>query len=361
MRRQLAIFIVGFAVLVSGGRWETRLKGLTTAPGEAATRIVAVGDVHGSADHFAAILMRAGLIDAQRKWKGGKTVFVQTGDTTDRGAGVREIFDLLMSLEKQASAAGGRVHVVLGNHEVMNLVNDLRDASPEAIASFGGEEAYRKALSKDGHYGRWLRTKPILAEVDDTVFMHGGIDLEFSKESLDSLNRRAQREIDEWDAGVRWMLEKKLIDESTRFREIVGAARAEIQRLDALHVAKDKSLPADAPRTATLLLPIANIGMSSLFSSQGPLWFRGFATWPDAEGKAKMDALLKHHRVKRFVTGHTVQREGRITSRFDGALFLIDTGMLGGKFWPSGRPSALEILPDAVNPLYLEGGAGNRP
>jgi hypothetical protein len=267
---------------------------------------------------------------------------------------VREIFDLLMSLEKQAPAAGGRVQVILGNHEVMNLVNDLRDVSPDTFASFGGEDGYRQALSKDGVYGKWLRSKPILAEIDDTVFMHAGIDLGFSTESLDALNRRAHREIAEWDAGVRWMLEKKLIEPSTRFATIVTAARAEIERLNALHAAKDRNLPADAPKTATLLLPIANITSSSLFSAEGPLWFRGFATWPDAEGKGKMEALRKHHRVKRFVTGHTVQRSGRITQRFDGSLFLIDTGMLGGKFWPAGRPSALEILPAAVNPMYVE-------
>ena len=341
-----------FAVLFAAVTLITPLDGI--APPDAASRIVAIGDVHGSADHFVAMLTRAGLIDAQRNWTGGKTVFVQTGDTTDRGAGVREIFDLLMSLEKQAAAAGGKVLVGLGNHEVMNMVNDLRDVAPEAVASFGGEEAYRKAFSKEGQYGKWLRGKPILTELDGTVFMHGGIDLSFSTEPLDALNRRAQREIADWDAGVRWMIDKKLIDESTQFATIVNAARAEIERLNALHAKKDRNLPADAPKTAALLLPIANITASSLFNAQGPLWFRGFATWSDAEGREKMNALLKHYRVKRFVTGHTVQRNGQITSRFDGALFLIDTGMLGGKFWPGGRPSALEILPTGVNMLYVE-------
>jgi hypothetical protein len=346
-RLALIAAIAAFSGIAVG---EPTLKGFAPA----AERVVAIGDVHGSADHFVAILTRAGLIDAQRKWSGGKTTFVQTGDTTDRGAGVREIFDLLMALEKQAAAAGGKVQVVLGNHEVMNLVNDLRDVSPEAIASFGGEDGYRKALSKDGEYGKWLRRKPILAKVDDGVFMHAGIDLDFSKESLDDLNRRAQREIAEWDAGVRWMLDKKLIDETARFAAIVTAARGEIERLNALAAAKDKTLPADAPKTAAMLLPLANIPSSSLFNPQGPLWFRGFATWADAEGAAKMEALLKHHRVKRFVTGHTVQRDGRITPRFNEALFLIDTGMLGGKFWPAGRPSALEIVGERVNPLYVE-------
>lgn len=343
MKQRLVIVALALAAV-------TPLRGL--APAE--SRIVAIGDVHGGAANFVAILTRAGLIDAKRQWIGGKTVFVQTGDTTDRGPDVREIFDLLMSLEKQAAAAGGKVQVLLGNHEVMNLVGNTRDVAPEAIASFGGAEAYLAALGKDGVYGKWLRSKPILAEIDDTVFMHAGIDLEFSTESLDALNRRAQREIAEWDAGVRWMIEKKLIGPATPFADTVNAARTEIERLNALHAAKDKTLPADAPKTVTLLLPVANIPLSSLFSPQGPLWFRGFATWSDAEGQGKMDALLKHHRVKRFVTGHTVQPNGRITSRFGGALFLIDTGMLNGKFFPKGRPSALELLAEAANQIYVE-------
>src|SRR5687768_13000655 len=83
-------------------------------------RIVAVGDVHGAADSFVAILQTAGLVDANRNWVGGRSVLVQTGDVTDRGAGTKAALDLLMSLEKQASKSGGRVHYLLGNHEVMN-------------------------------------------------------------------------------------------------------------------------------------------------------------------------------------------------------------------------------------------------
>ena len=103
---------------------------------------------------------------------------------------------------------------------------------------------------------------------------------------------------------------------------------------------------------ARRVLPVANIGASSLLHGEGPLWFRGLATWPDAEGAVRMEALLKHHRVKRFVTGHTVQTGGRISERFNGTLFLIDTGMLNGRFFPAGRPSALEITPAGVKEIY---------
>jgi len=324
----------------------------TTSAAPATARIIAIGDVHGAIDQFVAILTRAGVIDAQRRWTGGRTVLVQTGDVTDRGVGVREVLDLLMSLEKQAASAGGKVLPVLGNHEVMNMLGDTRDVAPDLLASFGGAAGYRAAFAKEGQYGKWLRSKPILVEVDDTVFMHGGLNLAFSTEPLDAVVKRARREIDEWDAGLRWLQEQQMVDSRASLAEVSMAARAHVEKLNAL--AAEKKAPPDAARVAALLVPLANIHVSSLFHPDGPLWFRGYATWPDAEGATQMSALLKHHKVKRFVTGHSVQADGRISARFNNALFLIDTGMLGGKYWPKGRPSALEITPSGAKPIYLD-------
>src|SRR5690349_1766149 len=88
------------------------------------SRIVAIGDVHGAGEAFVSILQRVGLIDAQKRWSGGTAVLVQTGDLLDRGQDVRQVMDLLMALESQAEAAGGRVQALLGNHEVMNLIGE---------------------------------------------------------------------------------------------------------------------------------------------------------------------------------------------------------------------------------------------
>jgi hypothetical protein len=321
----------------------------------AAARIVAIADVHGGFEPFVSILTTAGLIDAQRRWSGGSTVFVQTGDVTDRGAGVRDALDLLMALEKAAPAAGGKVHVLLGNHEVMNLLGDTRDVSAEALNSFGGEAAYRAAFARDGKYGKWLRTKPILQVIDGTVFMHAGINLEFTQEALDELNQRVRREIAEWDQGRRWLEQQNLVKPSSTFQEVLLAARAEIDRVNAI-MADKKHLPPETRRGAMLVLPVANIGASGLLHGDGPMWFRGFATWPDEQGEARMAALLKHHQVSRFVTGHSPQASGRINERFGGALFLIDTGMLNGRFYPAGRPSALEITGGTAKPVYLAEG-----
>lgn len=331
------------------------LVGLTTIVGTGTTqgvqRIVAIGDVHGAADAFVSILTTAGLIDAKKQWIGGRTILVQTGDVTDRGAGTRAALDLLMSLEKQAAKAGGRVHALLGNHEVMNLTGHMRDASPEIFASFGGEAATRHAFGPDGPYGRWLRTHPIIASIDDTIFMHAGISPAESSQSISDLNNRVRRDLDLWDAGIKVLQKRKLVPASPEFMQAVTAARAEIERLNA--TIPTGKVPADAREVATALLPIANIGESSLFAAEGPLWFRGYATWTDEEGAPEVAALLKRYRARRIVSGHSPQRDGRINERFGGAIFLIDTGMLGAPFFPAGRPSALVIEGDAPRPLYL--------
>ncbi len=119
-----------------------------------APRVLAVGDIHGALDAFVEILQQARLLDANRKWVGGTATLVQTGDYTDRGAGVRAVMDLLMELEPQAAAARGRVITLLGNHEVMNLIGELRDVTPAIFATFADaqsearrERAYREYVA----------------------------------------------------------------------------------------------------------------------------------------------------------------------------------------------------------------------
>jgi hypothetical protein len=351
------------------------------------SRIVAVGDVHGADVAFVSILQRAGLIDSQRKWTGGTAVLVQTGDFMDRGPGDRAVMDLLMTLETQAAAAGGRVQSLLGNHEVMNLLGENKDVAPEVFQSFADDRSesrreqgfeaeaklsrgrsldkaawlaahppgfieYHEALKPNAPYGKWLRSKPMLAEIDGTVFMHAGINPDFTTDSLDNINRRVRRELTEWDDGVRWLEQHNLVLPFSKLSEVVGAAQAELTQIQTRR--KRDSLSDDDITAAKILLPLANIGSSSLLSGEGPLWFRGYSTWTDEEGAGRIAALLRKYHLKRFVTAHTPQLPGHITTRFGGTLFLIDTGMLDGRFFPGGRPSALEIVGDTATPLYVE-------
>ena len=63
-------------------------------------------------------------------WAAGRAHVVSLGDLLDRGADSRKVMDLLMRLQGEAAAAGGQLHVVLGNHEAMNLLGDLRYVVP---------------------------------------------------------------------------------------------------------------------------------------------------------------------------------------------------------------------------------------
>ena len=85
----------------------------------------------------------AGLIDKKGKWSGGKTHFVQTGDITDRGPDSRKIIDELVKLTRQAKRAGGYIHLLIGNHEAMNVVGDLRYVSPGEYAAFTTKNSAR--------------------------------------------------------------------------------------------------------------------------------------------------------------------------------------------------------------------------
>ena len=89
-------------------------------------RVVAFADVHGAYAELLPLLRETGIVDAQDHWAAGQAHLVSLGDLLDRGADSRKVMDLLMRLQGEAQAKGGQVHVLLGNHEAMNILGDLR-------------------------------------------------------------------------------------------------------------------------------------------------------------------------------------------------------------------------------------------
>jgi 3',5'-cyclic AMP phosphodiesterase CpdA len=373
-----------------------------TAARAAAPRIVAVGDIHGNAEGFDAILRQAGLLDARGGWTGGRAILVQTGDITDRGAGVRAVMDRLMSLERPAAAAGGRVHVLLGNHEVMNLFGDLRDVSPDVFATFADAKSeatrsrahaaykrylaeraktgggaglpsaqewlrlhppgfieYREAFDRNGRYGRWLRAKDAALQLGDVVFLHGGLNPDVSPPKLAHVNAQVRREIRMWDDAMRSMTDRRLVLPFFTITTIVDAAVGELQRTAKLlepDVLARQGLPVGLDETLIgRLQALARIATWSVMRADGPLWFRGLATWSDEDGSPQVAKLLQRYGASRVVVGHTPTASMRITPRFQGQVFLIDTGILGGRYYPAGRPSALEFEDGRATAVYLDG------
>ncbi len=144
--------------------------GAAPPPDESSKSVIAIGDVHGDFDDFVAILQHNGLIDKEHRWAGSKTTLVQVGDLLDRGPKPRDVMDLLMALEKEAPKDGGRVESLLGNHEMMNIMGDLRYVTPENYASFTDVSSEERRKSAFKEYINWREKHPaVLAELGFTT------------------------------------------------------------------------------------------------------------------------------------------------------------------------------------------------
>jgi hypothetical protein len=292
-------------------------------------RIVAVGDLHGDFSAWRDILRSARLVDDNGHWIGGDTVLIQTGDAVDRGPNSLEIIEDLMRLQKEAARAHGQLIPMVGNHEAMNLIGDLRYVSAADYSAYADsrsasrrenvynanktaiEMAYRQkdplmsgesikqawletfppgriehqiAWSEKGKIGRWMVKNPVVVLLDDTLFVHGGISPAYVDQTVAQINARA-------------------------------AAALTARNTDPTAIDNDE---------------------------QGPLWYRGLAQ-PRASnageilvartpaqiqpaGEDQVNALLSAYGAKRIVIGHTPILSG-IAFFYDGKLICIDTGI----------------------------------
>lgn len=353
------------------------------------SRIVAIGDVHGAADNLVQILQAAGLIDAAQRWSGGTARLIQNGDFTDRGQDVRKVIDLLMRLEGEAKRAGGRVDVLFGNHEGMNVLHDLRDVSADAYATFAdtrsedrrrrawethdriarragvtlnrdtwmvahppGYVEYLQAFGPTGRYGRWIRERKAILQVGDTIFMHAGL-VPDSTPPLEEINRAIEKSVRDWDSLVDALERQTLAAPFFTLQEIVNAAQVEIGRISIALKKQDQLEDYVTREYVALLQQMPELPKSPLIAADGPLWYRGLAQLPE-DNSPQIEALLARYGAKRFVIAHTPQLPGRIASRFGGRVIVIDTGLLT-TYYKGGRPSALEIKDGRLTAIYPDG------
>ena len=256
--------------------------------------------------------------------------------------------DLVMRLEREAEASGGRVHALLGNHEVAVMLGDWRASSPAEFEEFrtpesealreralaialagarreaqGGSKEFdeakfredfvtkvplgwlerRAAFGPSGTYGRWLRSLPAVIKLNGVVFVHGGISPDVASMGCAAINKRVH-------------------DDLTR----------DIER--------------------TLAAPLDSL----VARPDGPLWYRGLAQMPDPVFRPQVDAILNLLGARAIVSGHSVVAGGRVITRFGGRVYLLDTGMLSSVY-QGGRPSALEFTGAGVSAIYPDGRA----
>jgi hypothetical protein len=347
----------------------------------AASRVVVVGDVHGAYDALVRLLDAAGIVDEQLRWSGGDARLVSLGDLLDRGAESRKVMELLMRLEREAAESGGGVHVVLGNHELLNLIGDLRYVTPAEFSTFAADEpeavreaararfvraavdvspeaaserfealyppgyfGHRLAFRADGRYGAWLLSLPAVLVVGDTAFVHGGLSALVAQDVEGRINERIQMTLRRY-LEIRAQLAGDGVLPQLDMQRDPELARA---ALDAL--AGDTS--ADARDRAALLAELLVLSEAPELDLEGPLWHRGAVYCNPLLERPPLDAALERIGARRVVVGHTPTADGRARALHDGRLIMLDTGMLTEYY--AGRPAALLIEADRTAVQYLE-------
>lgn len=310
-------------------------------------RIVAVGDLHGDYAAWIAIARDAGLIDSNNRWSGGRTTLVQLGDIADRGPDTLRIIRHLQQLEREAAAAGGKVIVVLGNHEAMNVIGDLRYVTVPEFTAFAtprsaakrdafftanrdtilkayrandpklseaavrqawtartplGWVEHREAWSPSGEIGKWAARNPAIVKLGSFLFVHGGISFETAQRSISTINREIARAMEGADSSDTSPLESPL--GPLWYRGLVG-----------------RDLDAEAARLA---LP------------------RTKALSPAEE----VEAVLALYRARHIVVAHTPSPKGIVILN-GGRLARVDTGI--SRHY-KGTLSWLEIVGETMTP-----------
>jgi hypothetical protein len=370
------------------------LSAVTLVLAESApARVVAIGDVHGAFTEFVTILQRTGLIDARRRWAGGAATFVQVGDLVDRGPRTRECLDLVMDLERQAPKAGGALIPLLGNHEAMNVMGDVRYVTPEIYRTFAttrsaetrdqafqeyvaflaahaghphsllvpADEAtrkkwldehppgyfeYRDAFGPDGKYGRWIRRHHAIVQIGDGLFLHGGLNPALQFQGVAELDAQVTAELAGFDRIWQVLTRAKVVWRYMTLLEALVQVEEELKWMQA------QPKPAD-PAVVGAMQKLLGYREWMAWSPDGPLWYRGLAEGSGEAESAALDALLARLGARYIVVGHTVVPGATVTPRLGNRVFAIDTGMLYPEF--KGRASALEIRDGRFTVFYGDG------
>ncbi len=348
-------------------------------------RIVAIGDVHGAYDALVATLQASNVIDENLAWSGGKTHFVTTGDLLDRGPDSRRVMDLIMRLEREAPLAGGRVHQLLGNHEVMNLIGDLRYVSNEEYAAFldietakerkqwykrfraskpedsneaavrwefdqkapPGYFGHRRAFRHDGFYGEWLLEKPIMVVINDTAFVHGGVPPFVAEHGLTGVNVALKKDLYDYVTTRAGLDDAVVMSPIYSFKESPAILSEKI------------SGGMISDELVSVVQNTIDLSKSSLHGPAGPTWYRGTATCNRLiEGDALRSALSQIG-AKRVVMGHTPTITRQVQQRMNGRIVEIDTGMLSTHYDGSGN--ALIIEGDELTVVNQDGDSDLSP
>jgi len=216
-------------------------------------KVISLSDPHGDIDPFVKVLQGNNVIDQQLDWCFGTGHLIIHGDVMDRGDDQTTIYWLIYKLEKQAQNAGGAVHFLLGNHEVMVAQNDLRYLTQKylVVAQKIGM-GYDKLWSKQTELGRWVQSRNSIEVLGDMLVVHAGISPQLAATPL-------------------------------TIEQVNDTARK--------YIALPPSATAGSPRAALIM------------GSNGPHWYRGLIE--NSLYETGVDDILARFEVDMMVMGHT--------------------------------------------------------
>lgn len=257
-----------------------------------ANKLVVLSDIHGQYQLMQRLLFANQVVDEQGNWRFADGHLIIIGDVMDRGDQVTEILWWLYQLEQQAAQSGGQLHLLLGNHETMVFYNDLRyvNTKYQQVAAALGTD-YSGLFSESSVLGRWLRTKPVLVQINDMLFVHAGLHPDYLA------------------------LGMSLAEVNEQYRQSLGIAKEQLRDV-----------------------PVLNF----LYGSLGPLWYRGYFRGENKITEPVLAQLLQALQVKRIVVGHT-SMDG-VFSHFAGQVISVDSNIKRGEngellFWQDGQLS----------------------
>ena len=243
------------------------------------TNLFILSDIEGNFGALRKLLQANKIITEDFQWQFNNGHLVLIGDFFDRGEQVTELLWFIYSLEEKAKDAGGYVHFILGNHEIMNLSADLRYVNKKYLENAGLlNQNYISLYDQNSELGRWLRTKNIIERIGDFIFTHGGI-----SSVINNLNLSV--------------------------REINKLAR-----------------PYYADTTSNYEDPKSDI----LFSDLGPFWYRGYYDKNNIATPSQIDSTLSQLNARHIVTGHSIVAD-TVSMWYGGRLFNTDVPHSTGK------------------------------
>lgn len=257
-----------------------------------------LSDIEGNFGAFRKLLQANGVMDAEFNWTFGDGHLVLIGDFVDRGEQVTEVLWLIYSLEEKAKAAGGYVHYVLGNHEIMIMSGDTRYINAKykdnsALLA----EGYTNLFSENSELGRWLRTKNIMEKVGKVLYVHAGVSAEVNRLNMSI----------------------PAINELTR-----------PYYADSSYVYPDARLIA-------------------IFASKtSPFWYRGYYVGAEKATQEQVDSTLTVFGVEQVATGHSIVAD-IISAYYSGKVINLDLEH------SKGRSEALLIEADKLYRVNAEG------